>query len=174
MTLNIEPYIRDVVDFPKKGIVFKDITPLLGDPAAFRLTLDHLTERYQGRQLDKIVGIESRGFIFGAALADRLKVGFAPARKPGKLPADTIAESYQLEYGEATLELHRDAFAKGARILLVDDLLATGGTLGAALRLIERLGGQLVEIAVIIELCFLNGREQLPAGAPCYSIMQVD
>jgi adenine phosphoribosyltransferase len=174
MTLNLEPYIRDVVDFPQKGIVFKDITPLLGDPAAFSLTLDHLAERYADQELDKIVGIESRGFIFGAALADRLNVGFVPARKPGKLPAETIAESYQLEYGEATLELHCDAFAKGARILLIDDLLATGGTLCAAVRLIERLGGQLAEIAVIIELAFLNGREQLPAGASLYSIMKVD
>lgn len=174
MTLNIEPYIRDVVDFPKKGIVFKDITPLLNDPAAFRLTLDHLTERYQDQQLDAIVGIESRGFIFGAALADRLNVGFVPARKPGKLPAETIAESYQLEYGEATLELHCDAFAKGARILLIDDLLATGGTLNAAIKLIERLGGQLVESAVIIELCFLGGRGKLPPEAPLHSIMKVD
>ena len=174
MTIDLTPHIRDIVDFPQQGIVFKDITPLLGDPAALRLVVDHLAERYAERGLDKIVGIESRGFLFGAALAYKLGVGFVPARKPGKLPADTIAESYELEYGQATIELHTDEIVAGEKVLLLDDLLATGGTLAAGAKLVERLEGELVELAGVIELCFLNGKQKLPAGVPLYSIMKVE
>lgn len=165
--------IRNVPDFPIKGVVFRDITTLISDPEAFIFVIDHLHERYRNNKPDLIVGIESRGFIFGGALADRLGAGFIPARKPGKLPWETVEESYELEYGRATLQIHADAIERGQRILILDDLLATGGTLAATAGLVERLGGLIEEIAVIIELTFLEGRERLP-GKNIYSLVQYD
>ncbi|MBX3729483.1 MAG: adenine phosphoribosyltransferase [Candidatus Sumerlaeia bacterium] len=155
--------IRNVPDFPKPGIQFKDITTLVGDAEAFGFVIDELARRYRGKGLTKVVGVESRGFIFGAALAHVLGIGFVPVRKAGKLPAETIRESYELEYGEATVELHVDALGTNDRVLLVDDLLATGGTLEAAARLIERSGASIHEIWVLIELAFLPGRARLKA-----------
>ena len=152
--------IRDVPDFPKPGILFKDVTPLIGDGPAFRLVTDLLEERIDGKKPELIVGIESRGFIFGAALAERLGVGFVPVRKPGKLPYKTTRETYSLEYGTDALEMHEDAVEK-RRCLIVDDLLATGGTAAATARLVERQGGKVEGFAFVIELDFLKGRERL-------------
>lgn len=153
--------IRDVSDFPKEGIVFKDITPMLGDPATFRLAIDGMIDAIGDRRVDKIVGIDARGFIFGAAVADRIGCGLVPVRKKGKLPWKTHAVSYSLEYGESVVEIHEDAIEEGEHILLIDDLLATGGTSAAALELVRRLGGNLVGALFFIELAFLNGRALL-------------
>ena len=152
--------IRDVPDFPKPGIVFKDITPLLADREAFRATIDRFVERFRG-QVDTVLGIESRGFLIGAAVAYGLGTGVALVRKPGKLPAQTYAARYELEYGTATLEVHKDAVEPGERVLIVDDVLATGGTARAAAELVERIGGKVIGIACLIELGFLNGRDKL-------------
>jgi len=153
--------IRDVVDFPKPGIVFKDITPILSDAALFRDAISLLCEIAGGQKIDKVVGIDARGFIFAAAVADRLGAGFIPVRKKGKLPWKTRQVAYSLEYGESVVELHEDAIAPGESILLVDDLLATGGTAGAALKLLDQFGANIVAVAFLIELGFLNGRAQL-------------
>ena len=153
-------YIRTVPDFPKAGIQFKDITTLLKEPEAFRRSLDAMQERFQ-EPVDVIVGIESRGFIFGAALAERYGAGFVPARKPGKLPAEVEQETYELEYGTDQLEIHKDAIRPGQKVLIVDDLLATGGTASATARLVKKLGGDIVGLLFLIELSFLNGREKL-------------
>jgi len=155
--------IRSIPNFPKKGIVFRDITTLLKDEKAFKLAIDLLYKRYRGKKVDKVVSVESRGFILGSALAYRLGVGFIPVRKPNKLPAKTIQEEYQLEYGTDVLEIHKDALKKGEKILIVDDLLATGGTVSATCKLVERLGGRIVGLAFLIELTFLKGREKLRA-----------
>ncbi|UEX79954.1 adenine phosphoribosyltransferase [Spiribacter halobius] len=163
--------IRDIPDFPKPGIVFKDITPLLGDARGFRASIDLFAERLGGEPLDYVVGIESRGFIFGAALADRIGAGFIPVRKPGKLPAEVHRCEYQLEYGTDALEVHRDAFGAGARAVIIDDLLATGGTAHATGQLIRRLGGELVGYLFLIELTFLNGRRRLD-NAPVTSLIR--
>ncbi|MDR3611389.1 MAG: adenine phosphoribosyltransferase [Ignavibacteriaceae bacterium] len=159
--MDLKQFIRDVPDFPKKGIVFKDITTLLKNPDALKLTLNILYDKVKDMKIDKVVGIEARGFIFGAMLAEKLNAGFVPARKPGKLPAAVTKQSYELEYGTDTIEIHKDAISKGDRVLLHDDLLATGGTAKAACELIEKLGGNLVQTLFIIELDFLNGREKL-------------
>lgn len=159
--LRLNDAIRDVPDFPKPGINFKDITPVLGDGELFRLAVDSLIETAGGAKIDKIVGIDARGFIFGAAAALQLGIGFAPVRKKGKLPWETEACAYSLEYGDAEVEVHKDAVHEGERILLIDDLLATGGTAAAAVELLERLGCELLGIAFLIELKFLNGREAL-------------
>jgi adenine phosphoribosyltransferase len=161
MSQNLKQYIRDVPDFPKKGIIFKDITSLLQNPVALNLTLDALYDKVKDMKIDKVVGIEARGFIFGAMLAEKLNAGFVPARKPGKLPAPVFRQSYELEYGTDTIEIHKDAIKKGDRVLLHDDLLATGGTAQAACQLIEEIGGNLVQTLFVIELSFLNGREKL-------------
>ena len=153
--------IRDVPDFPKKGIVFKDITPLLSDRALFRASIDLFLERCRGKEIDKIVGIDARGFLFGSTVAYELGVGFVPIRKRGKLPYKTEIAKYSLEYGEAEMEMHIDAMMRGERVVLVDDLLATGGTSAAAAALIAKVGGELVEAQFLIELEFLNGRKQL-------------
>jgi adenine phosphoribosyltransferase len=153
--------IRDVPDFPKKGIVFKDITPLLGDRALFRASIDLFLERCRGKKIDKIVGIDARGFLFGSAVAYELGVGFVPIRKRGKLPYKTEIAKYSLEYGEAEMEMHIDAMISGEQVVLVDDLLATGGTSAAAATLIRKVGGQLLEAKLLIELEFLIGRKQL-------------
>src|ERR1035437_5184163 len=158
MSDDLKQYIRDVPDFPKKGIIFKDITTLLKNPASLKLTLDILYDRVKGLKIDKVVGIEARGFIFGAMLAEKLNAGFVPVRKPGKLPAAVFKQTYELEYGTDTIEIHTDAIAKGDRILLHDDLLATGGTAKAACDLIEIIGGNVVQTLFIIELGFLGGR----------------
>ena len=156
--------IRDVPDFPKPGIVFKDITPILKDHSLLQLSFDRLAETAGGQKIDKVVGIDARGFIFGAGVADRLGAGFVPIRKKGKLPWKTHSKGYDLEYGTAEVEVHEDALEKGERILVVDDLLATGGTAGAALHLIEALGGHVVSLSFLIELTFLNGRANLPGA----------
>lgn len=153
--------IRHVPDFPKPGILFYDITTLLADPAGFRETIDALAAPYVGQGVDRVVGIESRGFILAAAVADRLGAGFVPIRKPGKLPAATLRESYALEYGTDALEIHTDALTSGHRVLLVDDVLATGGTARAAVELVRRLGGRLHAVAFLIELAALRGRDRL-------------
>jgi adenine phosphoribosyltransferase len=157
--------IRDIKDFPTEGILFKDITTLLKDGPAFRLVVDTLAERYQPERVDVVVGVESRGFILGGALAHQLRAGFVPVRKPGKLPGKTIKVEYELEYGRDALAVHEDAIKPGQRVLAVDDLLATGGTMGATLRLIRLLGGQVVGVAFMIELAFLHGRDKLKEPA---------
>ena len=153
--------VRDVPDFPKKGIVFKDITPILSDPALFRASIDLFLERCRGKKIDKIVGIDARGFLFGSTVAYELGVGFVPIRKRGKLPYKTEIAKYSLEYGEAEMEMHIDAMESGESVVLVDDLLATGGTSAAAAALIEKVGGKLLEAQFLIELDFLRGRERL-------------
>ena len=153
--------VRDVSDFPKKGIVFKDITPILSDHALFRASIDLFLERCRGKNIDKVVGIDARGFLFGSTVAYELGVGFVPIRKRGKLPYKTEIAKYSLEYGEAEMEMHVDAMRPGERIVLVDDLLATGGTSAAATALIRKVGGQLLEAQFLIELEFLHGRKQL-------------
>lgn len=157
----IQNIIRDIPDFPKKGILFKDITPLLKHPDAFRYAVDTIAEELSKKQIDFIVGIESRGFIFSPVLAYKLNVGFIPVRKKGKLPWQTEQVAYALEYGEAVLEIHKDAVEKGARVAIVDDLLATGGTALAAAHLVEKLGGRVTSISFLVELLFLNGRKKL-------------
>lgn len=159
--MDLASTIRDVPDFPIPGILFKDITTLLKNPQALKETVDQMTAYARSRQVDVIVGIESRGFIFGMPMAYNLGCGFVPVRKPGKLPAETVSESYSLEYGVNTLEIHVDAIEKGQRVLIVDDLLATGGTALATCKLIEKLGGVVAGLAFAIELGFLNGREKL-------------
>jgi len=153
--------IREVPDFPKQGILFYDITTLLKDKTGFAQLIDLFSEHYIGRQIDLVLGMEARGFIFGPALAYRLNAGFVPVRKPGKLPAATVKVEYELEYGSNALELHQDAIEKGQRVLIVDDLLATGGTAEATARLASLLGGQIAGLAFVVELDFLNGREKL-------------
>jgi adenine phosphoribosyltransferase len=153
--------VRDVPDFPKKGIMFKDITPVLSDPSLFRASIDLFLERCRGREVDKIVGIDARGFVFGSAVAYELGVGFVPIRKRGKLPYRTEIARYSLEYGEAEVEMHTDAVSEGERVVLVDDLLATGGTSAAAAALIRNAGADLVEAQFLIELEFLEGRKRL-------------
>jgi adenine phosphoribosyltransferase len=161
MNDDLKTTIRSIPDFPKKGIVFRDITTLLKDGKAFARAVDRLTDAYRGRSIDKVVSVESRGFILGAPLAYNLRAGFVPVRKPKKLPGETISESYALEYGTDTLEIHRDAITPGERVLVIDDLLATGGTIGATCRLVEKLGGTVVGLAFLIELAFLDGRQRL-------------
>ena len=170
--LELSTFIRDVPDFPKPGIVFKDITPLLANGPAWQQVINQLVERYRDK-IDIILGIESRGFIFGSALAYALGCGHALVRKPGKLPASTFEASYELEYGTDTLEIHQDAFTPNSRVLLIDDLLATGGTAQAAISLAEKLQANIVEAAFLVELSFLGGRERL---APCevFSFIQYD
>lgn len=166
-------HIRNVPDFPKKGIVFRDITPLLKNPDAFRKAMETFYTKYKEIQIDKVLSVESRGFIFGSVLAYRLGVGFIPIRKPKKLPAEVIREEYQLEYGTDALEIHTDAIQPGDRILVVDDLLATGGTVLATCKLAERLGGTIAGIAFLVELTFLNGRKKLEKY-DIFSILKYD
>jgi adenine phosphoribosyltransferase len=160
--MQLSNYIRSIENFPKSGISYKDITPLLMDHKACTYAVSQLVEGLQGKQIDKVVGIESRGFMFGMLLAKALGVGFIPIRKPGKLPSETLSQSYELEYGSDTIEIHRDAIQMGDRIVIHDDLLATGGTASAACQLVEQLGGELIQLNFIIELDFLKGRDKLP------------
>ena len=155
-------FIRDIPDFPEPGIIFKDITPLLGNPIAFQGVIEAFAARYESENtIEAVIGIDARGFIFAAALAYRLNAAFVPIRKSGKLPYDTHEVTYELEYGTDTLAIHQDAISKNSNILICDDVLATGGTLGASVALVEKLGGHIVEIALLIELTFLNGREKI-------------
>jgi adenine phosphoribosyltransferase len=163
--------IRHVPDFPKAGILFYDVTTLLQDPVGFHAAVDSLATPFQGQGVELVVGIESRGFIFGAAVADRIGAGFSPVRKPGKLPSRTMTASYDLEYGTDSLEIHDDAVKKGQRVLIVDDLLATGGTARATSELVTRLGGEVHALAFLIELVALNGRDRL-AGYRVHSVLQ--
>ena len=171
--MDLASTIRSVPDFPVEGILFYDITTLLKNPTALKESVDRLVDPYRKAGVDVVVGIESRGFIFGVPLAYQLGVGFVPVRKPGKLPAETTAESYELEYGTNTVEIHVDAIEKGQKVLVVDDLLATGGTAQATCKLVENLGGQIVGVAFVIELNFLNGREKLK-GYDILSLIQYD
>jgi len=161
MSEELKKHIRNIKDFPKEGIMFRDITTLLKEPKAFNKALDELLSFTDGINIDKVVGIESRGFIFGSLFAQKLGVGFIPARKPGKLPAETESATYQLEYGEDKIEMHKDAINPGDKVLLHDDLLATGGTAEAVIKLIEKLGGKVVQASFLIELSFLNGRDKI-------------
>ena len=167
----IQNLIRDVPDFPKPGILFKDITPLLQSAQGLRQCIDQLAALVDPTTYDVVCGIESRGFIFGTALATRVGKGFVPIRKPGKLPWKTASQSYELEYGSDTIEMHLDAVKHGERVLLVDDLLATGGTMGAAVKLVKGLGGSVVATSFVIELTFLHGRERL-AGVAVHSLVK--
>ena len=166
--------IRNVPDFPKPGIQFKDIAPVLADPELWDIAMTALMETAGGQHVDKIVGFDARGFIFGAVVADRLKAGFVPIRKEGKLPHETIAKTYALEYGEETIELHKDAIEPGENVLLIDDLLATGGTAAAAAHLVDQVGGKMIGLAFLIELSFLKGRENLPENVPVHAIISYE
>ncbi|HBW47974.1 TPA: adenine phosphoribosyltransferase [bacterium] len=172
--MNLKSYIRDVPNFPKPGIVFKDITTLVGNPAAFKYVIDKWKNEYESADLSAIVGIESRGFIFGAPLAEQLNLPFVPARKPGKLPWKTIKEEYELEYGTDAIELHEDAVKQGSRVLIVDDLLATGGTALAAAKLINKLGGIVHALVFVIELGFLGARDGKLKGYKVDSLVNYD
>jgi len=161
MAKTVKDYIRTIVDFPHEGILFRDVTTLFADPRGFRMCVDQLLAPYAGLRIDKVAGLEARGFILGGAVAHQLSTGFIPIRKKGKLPGAVISESYKLEYGEATVEVHDDAIQPGEKVLLVDDLLATGGTAEAGIKLIERLGAQVVACAFVVDLPDLGGRRKL-------------
>lgn len=163
MQKTVKDYIRTIVDFPHEGILFRDVTTLFADPRGFRMCIDQLLAPYAGLRIDKVAGLEARGFILGGAVAHQLSTGFVPIRKKGKLPGTTISQAYQLEYGEAVVEIHDDALQPGEKVLLVDDLLATGGTAEAGIRLIERLGGQIAGCAFVVDLPDLGGRDRLRA-----------
>ncbi|HXU29042.1 MAG TPA: adenine phosphoribosyltransferase [Thermoanaerobaculia bacterium] len=158
---DLKGFIREVPDFPKAGILFYDITTLLKDPLALRMTVDRFVWQFASKQVDKVVGMESRGFMFGPIVAYNLNAGFVPVRKPGKLPAKSISETYDLEYGQDTLQMHEDAIESGDRVLIVDDLIATGGTASASAKLVEQRGGKVVGLGFVIELTFLSGRKKL-------------
>jgi len=160
---SVKDYIRTIVDFPHEGIMFRDVTTLFADPRGFRMAIDQLLHPYAGVRFDKVVGLEARGFILGGAVAHQLSAGFVPIRKKGKLPGAVISEDYQLEYGEAVVEIHDDAIQPGEKVLVVDDLLATGGTAEAGIKLIERLGGEIIGCAFVIDLPDLGGRTRLEA-----------
>jgi adenine phosphoribosyltransferase len=173
VTAELRAKIRDIKDFPTEGILFRDITTLLKDGPAFRQVVDELAGRFRGQGVEVVVGIESRGFIFGGVLAHQLGAGFVPVRKLGKLPGKTIEVEYELEYGRDALAIHEDAIGAGQRVLVVDDLLATGGTMAAALRLVEQLGGRVVGVTFLIELAFLHGREKIKSY-PVHSLIVYD
>ena len=164
--------IREVPDFPKKGILFYDITTLLKDPDGLRAVIEIFTDRYRGKRIQKVLGIESRGFIIGPTVARDLGAGFVPIRKPGKLPAETLSESYELEYGTDTLEVHKDAVEPGERVLIIDDLIATGGTAAAAVRMAQQLEAEIVECAFLVELEFLAGRQKLPPNVDVFTVLR--
>lgn len=171
--MDLKETIRSIPGWPIEGVIFRDLTTLMQDPDAFRESCDILYERYKDQNIDKIVGIDARGFVFGAVLAYKLGIGFVPVRKKGKLPWKTIEESYSLEYGEDTLEMHEDAVEKGEKVIIVDDLIATGGTVGATVKLVEKLGADIIELAFIVELPDLNGRAQIP-GYKVFSITEFE
>ncbi|MBU4333381.1 MAG: adenine phosphoribosyltransferase [Candidatus Omnitrophica bacterium] len=168
---DLKKFIRDIPDFPKEGIIFKDITTLLQDKEALKVAIDALAEKYEGQAIDAVIGVEARGFIFGTALAYKLGTGFIPVRKKGKLPYKTKKVTYDLEYGTDTLEMHEDAVSKDSKVLIVDDLLATGGTVGAVAKLVQEQGADIVGLAFLVELGFLNGREKL-GDIPVHSVIK--
>ena len=170
--MELATFIRDIPDWPKPGIVFKDITPLLADPGALAMAVEMMANPYRSAGVALVVGAESRGFIFATAIAQALNAGFVPIRKPGKLPWQTHAVTYDLEYGTDTLEMHQDAIAAGQRVLVVDDLLATGGTMQASCDLVQKLGGTIVGISVLIELAFLNGRQKLTEYGDIHAVIE--
>jgi len=167
----VKSKIRDILDFPVKGIVFKDITTVLRDREGFKKIIDFFTEKFKNEKIDYIAGIESRGFIFGAALAYELGAGFVPLRKPGKLPGETLSQSYELEYGTDTLQIHKDAIEPGKKVVIIDDLLATGGTASAACHLVARTGAEVVAAAFVIELAGLKGRDKIPSDVETLSMI---
>ncbi len=171
--MDLKKTVRSIVDWPIKGVIFRDLTTLMIEPDALRESCDILYERYKEQEIDKIVGIDARGFVFGAVLAYKLGVGFVPVRKKGKLPAETIEESYSLEYGSGTLEIHKDAISDGDKVVVVDDLIATGGTIGATVNLVRKLGGRVAECAFLIELPDLKGREQIK-DCPIFAMMEFE
>ena len=171
--MSIKESIRSIPGWPIEGVIFRDLTTLMQSPDAFRESCDLLFERYKDMNIDKIVGIDARGFVFGAVLAYRLGIGFVPVRKKGKLPCETIEESYSLEYGEATLEMHVDAIAHGERVVIVDDLIATGGTVGATVKMVKKLEAELVECAFIVELPDLKGRDKIP-GCKIFALCEFE
>jgi len=173
MVDTLKPLIRDIPDFPKKGILFRDITPLLASPSGIALAVELLANPFRGKNIDLVIGAESRGFIFGTAVACCLSAGFGLVRKPGKLPHKRVSITYDLEYGKDTLEMHEDAIVRGQRVLIVDDLLATGGTMKACCDMVERLGGTIAGVAVLIELAGLKGRDRL-GDYPIHSVLQYD
>ena len=170
---HIKSKVRSIPDWPIKGVIFRDITTLLQNPTTFKEICDLFYDRYANQNIDKIVGIDARGFLFGAVLAYKLGIGFIPVRKKGKLPYKTVGESYTLEYGEETVEIHEDAIQKGEKVVIIDDLMATGGTISAAVNLVEKLGGDIMECAFVIELPDLRGREKIP-GQEIYSILEFE
>ena len=170
--MDLAKYIRDIPDFPKPGIVFKDITPLLGDPEALRAAVKRMADPWRDKGVGQVVGAEARGFIFGAGVALELGAGFSPLRKPGKLPYRTKEVSYDLEYGTDTLCIHEDAVGPRDKVLMVDDLLATGGTMGGSAELVREMGAEIVGISFLVELSFLDGRKRLPVGVPVDSVLQ--
>lgn len=175
MTKTVKDYIRTIADFPHEGILFRDVTTLFADPRGFRMAVDQLLNPYAGRRIDKVVALEARGFILGGAIAHQLSLGFVPIRKKGKLPGTTIAQEYKLEYGEAIMEIHDDALQPGEKVLLVDDLLATGGTAEAGIKLIERLGASVIGCAFVIDLPELGGRKRLEAlGMDVHALCEFD
>ena len=171
--MDLKETIRSIKDWPIKGVIFRDLTTLMQDPAAFRESCDILYERYKDMNIDKIVGIDARGFVFGAVLAYKLDIGFIPVRKKGKLPWKTIQETYSLEYGEDTIEIHEDAIEKGEKVIIVDDLIATGGTIGATVKLVNQLGADIIECAFVVELPDLRGRDQIQ-GCKVFSITEFE
>ncbi len=171
--MNLKDKVRSIPNWPIEGVIFRDITTVLQDPEAFRHSIDLFYERYKDMQIDKIVGIDARGFIFGAVLAYKLNLSFIPVRKKGKLPFKTISAEYDLEYGKDTVEMHEDAIEKGDQVLVVDDLIATGGTVAAAVELVTKLGGIIVECAFLVELPDLKGREKIP-GVPIFSLTEFE
>ena len=171
--MDLKKCVRSIVDWPIPGVIFRDLTTLMKDPEAFRESCDIFYERYREMHIDKIVGIDARGFVFGAVLAYKLGVGFVPVRKKGKLPHETIEEVYSLEYGSGTMEIHSDAIDEGDKVVIIDDLIATGGTIGATVKLVEKLGGDIIECAFLIELPDLKGREQIPES-PIFAIMEFE
>lgn len=171
--MDLKNSVRSIVDWPIEGVIFRDLTTLMKDEEAFKESCDIFYERYKDQKIDKIIGIDARGFVFGAVLAYKLGVGFVPVRKKGKLPPETIEEIYSLEYGSGTLEIHKDAFNPGERVVIVDDLIATGGTVGATVKLVRKIGGDILECAFLIELPDLNGREQI-VDCPIFALMEFD
>ncbi|MEM1353854.1 MAG: adenine phosphoribosyltransferase [Planctomycetota bacterium] len=169
--MDLHTLIRDIADYPKPGIVFKDITPLLANPAGLAMAVEQMANPYRGQGIEAVCGAESRGFIFGTAIAQALSAGFVPIRKPGKLPYDTHAMSYELEYGTDTLEIHTDAVKPGQKVLMVDDLLATGGTMRACCDLVQKMGGQIVGLTMLIELTFLEGRSKLERFGEVHAVL---
>lgn len=169
--MDLHTLIRDIADYPKPGIVFKDIAPLLKNPAGLAMAVEQMANPYRGKGVELVCGAESRGFIFGTAIAQALSAGFIPIRKPGKLPYETLAMDYELEYGTDTLEIHTDAVAKGQKVLMVDDLLATGGTMEACCELVKKLGGDIVGVTVLIELSFLEGRAKLDRFGQAHAVL---